>query len=77
MVDTSAVQVNSARFDDRVDTLVSERIQNITGGKQKIGSKSKSNKKGGKFQSSKARSEEQEKKCAACVWKSSKRRRSL
>ena len=61
MVDTSAVQVNSARFDDRVDTLVSERIQNITGGKQKIGSKSKSNKKGGKFQSSKARSEEQEK----------------
>ena len=61
VVDTSAVQVNSARFDDRVDTLVSERIQNITGGKQKIGSKSKSNKKGGKFQSSKARSEEQEK----------------
>ena len=61
MVDTSAVQVNSARFDDRVDTLVSGRIQNITGGKQKIGSKSKSNKKGGKFQSSKARSEEQEK----------------
>ncbi|MFR1754016.1 MAG: translation initiation factor IF-2 [Oscillospiraceae bacterium] len=60
-MDTSAVQVNSARFDDRVDTLVSERIQNITGGKQKIGSKSKSNKKGGKFQSSKARSEEQEK----------------
>ncbi len=59
VVDTSAVQVNSARFDDRVDTLVSERIQNITGGKQKIGSKS--NKKGGKFQSSKARSEEQEK----------------
>ena len=56
VVDTSAVQVNSARFDDRVDTLVSERIQNITGGKQKIGSKSKSNKKGGKFQSSKARS---------------------
>ncbi|MFR2946123.1 MAG: translation initiation factor IF-2, partial [Oscillospiraceae bacterium] len=42
-------------------TLVSERIQNISGGKQKIGSKAKNNKKGGKFQSSKARSEEQEK----------------
>ena len=61
VVDTSAVQVNSDRFDDRVDTLVSERIQNISGGKQKIGSKAKNNKKGGKFQSSKARSEEQEK----------------
>ena len=61
VVDTSAVQVNSARFDDRVDTLVSERVQNITGGKQKIGSKCRNNKKGGKFQSSKARSEEQEK----------------
>ena len=60
VVDTSAVQVNSDRFDDRVDTLVSERIQNISGGKQKIGSKAKNNKKGGKFQSSKARSEEQE-----------------
>ena len=61
VVDTSAVEVNSDRFDDRVDTLVSERIQNISGGKQKIGSKAKNNKKGGKFQSSKARSEEQEK----------------
>ena len=61
VVDTSAVQVNSDRFDDRVDTLVSERIQNISGGKQKIGSTAKNNKKGGKFQSSKARSEEQEK----------------
>ena len=61
VVDTSAVQVNSDRFDDRVDTLVSERIQNISGGKQKIGSKAKNNKKGGKFQSSTARSEEQEK----------------
>ena len=61
VVDTSAVQVNSERFDDRVDTLVSERVQNISGGKQKIGGKSKNGKKGGKFQSSKARSEEQEK----------------
>ena len=61
VVDTSAVQVNSERFDDRVDTLVSERVQNISGGKQTIGCKSKNGKKGGKFQSSKARSEEQEK----------------
>ena len=61
VVDTSAVQVNSERFDDRVDTLVSERVQNISGGKQKIGNKAKNNKKGGKFQSSKARNEEQEK----------------
>ena len=61
VVDTSAVQVNSDRFDDRVDTLVSERIQNISGGTQKIGSTAKNNKQGGKFQSSKARSEEQEK----------------
>ena len=61
VVDTSAVQVNSERFDDRVDTLVSERVHNISGGKQKIGSKAKNNKKTGKFQSSKARNEEQEK----------------
>ena len=33
VVDTSAVQVNSARFDDRVDTLVSEREQKFSGGK--------------------------------------------
>ncbi len=62
VVDTSAVQVNSERFDDRVDTLVSERVQNISGGKQKIGGgKAKNNKKGNKFQSSKAKNEEQEK----------------
>ena len=36
VVDTSAVQVNSARFDDRVDNLVSERMQNYSGGKQRI-----------------------------------------
>ncbi len=62
-VDTSAVQVNSARFDDRVDTLVSERAQNLAGGKQRIGGgKQKANKqKGGKFQGNKARNEEQEK----------------
>lgn len=62
VVDTSAVQVNAARFDDRVDTLVSEKVQNISGGKQKIGNnKSRGNKKGGRFQGSKSRSEEQEK----------------
>ena len=36
VVDTSAVQVNSNRFAD-VDNLVSERVQNYQGGKQKIG----------------------------------------
>ncbi len=63
VVDTSAVHVNSERFDDRVDSLVSERVQNYTGGKQRIGSgkKQQQNKKGGKFQGSKARNEEQEK----------------
>jgi translation initiation factor IF-2 len=39
VVDTSAVQVNADRFDDRVDTLISERDQNRSGGKQKIGGK--------------------------------------
>ena len=37
VVDTSAVQVNSARFDDRVDDMVSERMHNYQGGKQRIG----------------------------------------
>ncbi len=41
VVDTSAVQVNADRFDDRVDTLISERDQNRAGGKQKIGNKNK------------------------------------
>ena len=62
VVDTSAVQVNSARFDDRVDSLISERAQNFQGGKQRIGGKKgqqqnkKDNRKGNK-----ARNEEQEK----------------
>ena len=34
VVDTSAVTVNADRFDDRVDTLISERDQNRSGGKQ-------------------------------------------
>ncbi len=62
VVDTSAVQVNSARFDDRVDSLVSERVQNYTGGKQRIGSKKQQqSKRDNKFKGSKARNEEQEK----------------
>ena len=36
VVDTSAVQVNASRFDD-VDNLVSERVQDFQGGKQRIG----------------------------------------
>ncbi len=62
VVDTSAVQVNAARFDDRVDSLVSERVQNYAGGKQRIGGKKQQqNKKGNRFQGNKTRNEEQEK----------------
>ena len=62
VVDTSAVQVNTRRFDD-VDNLVSERVQNYQGGKQKIGGKKgqQQNKKDNKFKGNKARNEEQEK----------------
>ncbi len=62
VVDTSAVQVNSARFDDRVDSLVSERMQNYSGGKQRIGGKKgqQQNKKDNKFKGNKAMNEEQE-----------------
>jgi len=63
VVDTSAVQVNSARFDDRVDSLVSERVQNYQGGKQRIGGKKgqQQNKKDNKFKGNKSKNEEQEK----------------
>ena len=63
VVDTSAVQVNSDRFDDRVDNLVSERMQNYSGGKQRIGGKKgqQQNKKDNKFKGNKAKNEEQEK----------------
>ncbi|MBQ6851550.1 MAG: translation initiation factor IF-2 [Oscillospiraceae bacterium] len=63
VVDTSAVQVNTARFDDRVDSLISERVQNYQGGKQRIGGKKgqQQNKKDNKFKGNKARNEEQEK----------------
>ena len=62
VVDTSAVQVNSARFDDRVDSLISERAQNFEGGKKRIGNKSRNQgRQQGKFKGNKARNEEQEK----------------
>ena len=64
VVDTSAVQVNSARFDDRVDALVSERVQNYRGGKQRIGGgkgKQQNKQQNNKFRGSKSRNEEQEK----------------
>ena len=61
VVDTSAVQVNTRRFDD-VDNLVSERVQNYQGGKQKFGKKGQQqNKRDNKFKGNKARNEEQEK----------------
>ena len=62
VVDTSAVQVNTNRFAD-VDNLVSERVQNYQGGKQKFGNKKgqQQNKKDSKFKGNKSRNEEQEK----------------
>ena len=57
VVDTSAVQVNANRFDDSVDTLISERDQNRAGGKQKIGGKNKN-----KQQQKGAKSREDERK---------------
>ena len=57
VVDTSAVQVNTNRFAD-VDNLVSERVQNYQGGKQKFGKKGQQqNKKDNKFKGNKARNE--------------------
>ena len=62
VVDTSAVQVNANRFAD-VDNLVSEKVQNYQGGKQRIGGgKGKQQQKQkGNFKGSKSRNEEQEK----------------
>lgn len=63
VVDTSAVQVNSGRFDD-VDNLISERAQNFQGGKQRIGggkgAKQQKQQQTGK-KGNKSRNEEQEK----------------
>ena len=64
VVDTSAVQVNVNRFDDHADDLVSERVQNYQGGKQRFGKKGQqqNNKKDNKFsKGNKSRNEEQEK----------------
>ena len=60
VIDTSAVTVNADRYDDRVDSLVSERVQNYQSGKQKIGNKNKKQQQARRF-GSKSRSEEQEK----------------
>jgi translation initiation factor IF-2 len=61
VIDTSAVTVNPGRYDDRVDSLVSDRVQNYSGGKQKIATKpSKKQQQARKF-GSKSRNEEQEK----------------
>ena len=63
VVDTSAVQVNANRFAD-VDNLVSERVQNFQGGKQRIGGgkgKQQNKQQQGKFRGNKSRNEEQEK----------------
>ena len=59
VIDTSAVTVNADRYDDRVDSLVSDRVQNYSSGKQKIGNKNK--KQQAKKFGTKNRSEEQEK----------------
>ena len=63
VVDTSAVQVNANRFAD-VDNLVSERVQNFQGGKQRIGGgkgKQQKQQQNNKFKGNKSRNEEQEK----------------
>ena len=63
VVDTSAVQVNANRFAD-VDNLVSERVQNFQGGKQRIGGgkgKQQQKQQNNKFKGNKSRNEEQEK----------------
>ncbi len=63
VVDTSAVQVNAGRFAD-VDNLVSERVQNFQGGKQRIGGGKGAKQKqqnNNKFKGNKSRNEEQEK----------------
>ena len=63
VVDTSAVQVNANRFAD-VDNLVSERVQNYQGGKQRIGGgkgKQSNKQQKGNFRGNKSRNEEQEK----------------
>ncbi len=61
VIDTSAVTVNADRYDDHVDSLVSERVQNYKGGKQKINSKNNKRQQQARKFGTKSRSEEQEK----------------
>ena len=61
VVDTKAVTVNADRFDDRVDDMVSERMHNFAGGKQKIGNKNKKKQDKKAGPGNKRRNEEQEK----------------
>ncbi len=64
VVDTSAVQVNVSRFDDHADDLVSERVQNYQGGKQRFAKKGQQqqNRRDNKYsKGNKSRNEEQEK----------------
>ena len=60
VIDTSAVTVNADRYDARVASLVSDRVQNYSSGKQKIGNKNKKQQQAKRF-GTKSRSEEQEK----------------
>ena len=63
VVDTSAVQVNANRFAD-VDNLVSEKVQNYQGGKQRIGGgkgRQQNKQQKNNFKGNKSRNEEQEK----------------
>ncbi len=63
VVDTSAVQVNANRFAD-VDNLVSEKVQNYQGGKQRIGGgkgKQQQKQNNKNFKGNKSKNEEQEK----------------
>ena len=63
VVDTSAVQVNANRFAD-VDNLVSEKVQDYQGGKQKFGGgkgKQQKQQQKGNFKGNKSKNEEQEK----------------
>ena len=61
VVDTSAVQVNTSRFDD-VDNLVDQKVQDFQGGKQRIGGKgAKQQKQQNNKKGNKSRNEEQEK----------------
>ena len=77
VVDTSAVTVNSERFDDRVDVLVTEREQNFTGGKQRIGGRGSKKKqqqqKKGKFVGGNKSRKRSRKKCAVCSLRSPRR----